>query len=62
MENNKEYVRRLNWIANRLKCDLIDLLDWYKNDNEDIVYMDGKRLIAIVKEYIKLRSYYRQST
>lgn len=60
MEKTIEFNRRILFLAKRLNSDYQDLLDWYKNDIDDIVEMDGKELMKIIKEYIRLRSFYRK--
>ncbi len=57
----EECCRRLAWIASHLDADLDGLLDWYKDDMEDIAIMCGKDLLSIVREYLSLRDYYRGS-
>jgi len=59
MDKNAEFHRRLTWIANNLKVDKEDLCDWYKNDVEDVISMDGERLRDIVREYVQLKYFYR---
>jgi len=54
-----EFHRRLEWIADHMDADLDDLLDWYSDDTEAIVTIEGKGLLSIVKEYLCLRDYYR---
>ena len=60
MEKKAEFKRRLTLIAERLKTEPEDLIDWYKDDVEDIVQMEGKAIMAIVKEYLGLREHYRK--
>jgi hypothetical protein len=60
MDKNAEFLSRLTWIANNLKVAKEDLFDWYKNDVEDVISMDGERLRDIVREYVKLKFFYRK--
>jgi hypothetical protein len=60
MDKNAEFRRRLAWIANNLKVAKEDLFDWYKSDVEDVISMDGERLRDIVREYVKLKYFYRE--
>jgi len=58
---NQEFEKRIKYMSKRLKADYDDLIDWYKNDVEDVVEMTGEALEKIIKEYLSIKFFYRKN-
>lgn len=52
-------IAKLGRLAKRHHIPLDDLLNWYRNDIEDMTRFDDAMLTWMVKDYAELRTFYR---
>jgi hypothetical protein len=55
---NKNAAHRLGLLASAKNYDLPDLLDWYRQDMDDLAAMSDEDLSFVVDEYVRNRDYY----
>jgi len=53
---------RLGVLAKTYHVPLDDLLDWYRDDIEDMTRIDDEGLAWLVRDYMKFRSFYRRES
>ncbi len=59
-ELRERVVSRLGALAKTYHVPLDDLLDWYRDDIEDMTRIDDQTLAWMVEDYADLRVYYRR--